>query len=539
MSNFITSTLKPRCQSREMPRVLMRDPSDYTSIRRSKICINTIKPDESPTPIYFKQNKSLPIIKTAPQYKIIPNLFIMSEESKLKVKIEQEIAMKQTETLATYRTRLRGLFEIGNSISPKDNHTYKIYRNAELNVKTVDIKTSALPLNSKQPIPKKNCSNIKKNIMKVLKITNDPYYYPNILLNTKFTSFYSLLSIFSDNLMTFPYCARINKDNLRSEVYIPVSNTLLKPVKCTCDLEISLKEKLLQKFFLKVSEIKEKKPYLSRVYHKYHRVSCDNKVIIANYETISEPNSIDLRPNILKVLKNFSPHFHLILVTSKASDMIPCIISRLSEENVLISSIYIVQNLNQRYEKLLDYSQVFMDYQCDLPSRDCLVITHHNICDVEEVGLTETIGKKTGNKIKLNAERIPIASAEFQYMPVCVLLCNPCFPSDCKGLVRMSEDINSDLYNDYYSKLGFDFEFTIKFKGYNIIATDIPQRLLLEDASVDRIPAVDMNKNYCFLHNKPAKADKKILYFNMFFIYDAFIAIQYRIHNFITSINGF
>ena len=146
-------------------------------------------------------------------------------------------------------------------------------------------------------------------------------------------------------------------------------------------------------------------------------------------------------------------------------------------EKIKISAIYSVHSYKNTI-KVVDFTQLFMDFKCFAPVKHCLLISNHNICDVNEVEQQEIIGTRIGIGYKMNSEKVSVASSQYYPFPIHILLPNPNLNHSCTVLKRIAKALVSHLNEHFYMKNDFDFEHFLKASKYKIFESDVPQKAL-------------------------------------------------------------
>ena len=316
------------------------------------------------------------------------------------------------------------------------------------------------------------------------RLLEDDYHYSNMLINPKFTSFYDLLQVHLDIFSYFPYCSRLNLETQNTKLaLIPIKP--FKPFHSKLEVikhgpSLCLKPKT-GNLLLEIDQIRQLIPYFSSVYLSKRRATCNNNLIIINFETIKQPQDLQLRPNISLVLQKLSPHFQLVLTITPAIS-ISDIMKLFKSEEIKVSGIYSLNtnHLSSRSKshRLADYSQIFLDFKCKLPSRQCFIVTNHCIWDTEEVTTKDFIGHQIGNHIKLNAEHIAVRSKEFPDIPLHILANNNKIPDDFKMFRKVSKQLISCLAQDYKQKEYFEFYSLLIHQPCKLISSNLPHKFL-------------------------------------------------------------
>lgn len=516
MSNSsVTILTRIRCKSRES----IKNPTDTSGIISSKHkqqpLIQCIKSQSSPAKASYSQQYSLPNLKTLNKQKPSLNTLPSSEESKLKTKITQDLIIKRTESLAAYRIRLRALLD-GEFASQADKFIIKNSSSLGQSANIAELQISPLPGKSKYPLLKRPLNFLNKKPARNFKALNDAYYFVNIFQSGKIASFYSLLNIFTENTNSYPYCTR-TKEPPKPEIPIIPNGEIPKDwVKCTCRQGlIDADEDLSIKKFPLIEQIQEFYAFATPIFFKLQNVSCITKAIIINFEAIYEEKTLSITSAAKKALKLLNGCFHLVFVTNNPTNL-TTILLQSEVENLNISGVYKIANIKSKRVYYMDYSQIFLDFQCSNPRKDCLVVSNHNIFDYKEQFTEDMIGYRIGTTIKINIEKAPIISSEFDIQPITILLPNPNYPWKFSFFVEFAEDLSEYILENYYFRNTCDFESILENKHYNIVSTSlIYQAISLNLDYLD--PNSDTtNKEQCPIHYSKYKKTHENARCNLF-----------------------
>ncbi|OMJ82263.1 hypothetical protein SteCoe_17042 [Stentor coeruleus] len=516
MSNSsVTILTRIRCKSRES----IKNSTDISGIISSKHkqqpLIQRIKSQSSPAKASYSQQYSLPNLKTLNKQKLSLNTLSSSEESKLKTKIAQDLIIKRTESLVAYRIRLRALLD-GEFASQTDKFIIKNSTSLGQTPNIAELQISPLQGKSKYPLLKRPLNFLNKKPARNFKALNDAYYFVNIFQSGKFASFYSLLNIFTENTNSYPYCMR-TKEPPKPEIPIISNGEIPKDwVKCTCHQGlIDTSEDLSLKKIPLVEKIQEFYPFATPIFFKLQNVSCITKAIIINFESIYEEKTSSISSAVKKALKLLNGCFHLVFVTNNPTNL-TTILLQSEVENLNISGVYKIANNTSKRICYLDYSQIFLDFQCSNPRKDCLIVSNHNIFDYKEQFTEDMIGYKIGTTIKVNIEKAPIISYEFDIQPITILLPNPNYPWKFSFFVEFAEDLSEYILENYYFRNTCDFESILESKNYNIVSSSLIYQAIF--LNLDYLGSNNniSNKEQCLIHYAKNKKDQDNSRCNLF-----------------------
>ena len=427
---------------------------------------------------------SIPRLKSQNQHLTIRGISMQKEDSNPKLNLSQNAIAPTISNLLTRKIPLK--ISQDPVILSSTHEERQITDNLEHPEYPTDKEIFLKPKQSKMPK-----IYIKKNPRAVLlqspirsTLLEDDYHYSNMLINPNFTSFYDLLQVHLDIFSYFPYCSRLCLDTPNPKL-LP---TPPKPLKSHCSkLEYPKPSPSLcpkpktGNLLLEIDQIRKVIPYFYSVHTSKHRASCNNNLIILNFEALKHPQFLQLRPSISKVLQKLSPHFQLILTITPAV-CLSDITKLFKLEEIKLSAIYSL-NANKltsrsKTQRLADYSQIYVDFQCKLPSRQCFIVTNHCIWDTDEVSAKDFIGHQIGNSIKLNTEHIAVRSKEFPDTPLHVVVNNNSIPEDFKLFTTISKQIISRLAQDYKHKDFFDFHDILVDQPCKLISSNLPHKFL-------------------------------------------------------------
>ena len=355
----------------------------------------------------------------------------------------------------------------------------------------------------------------------------DSFYYLNYLKHLNVTSFYNILDAATDNnLNSFPYYTRIIKkySKLQQVEKKPLQGSVKAYHPCTCNTikdEIKIKAKLM-----KTQKLKHLIPHLKTVSFSPKQAEYPNNFIVLNFENVvgSFINEICIKPGILKLIKKLSQLFRIILVTSLDDFKLNAVQAFIERQKVVLSGIYRVflpAFPHQELKKMLDYSQFYKDFNIYFPEQQVLIITAHRISDVTDS--CEYITTKKGLTHKLNAERPPVPSFEYENCPITILLSN--FQvrehlNPLKNLLKFSETLDLDTFPRF-----FDFRNKISSISNSVIKSNEIHKILnstVKDPKNRFKSGKGKRKRksevYCKLHKKSFENFEEIFAVNIFLI---------------------
>ena len=188
-----------------------------------------------------------------------------------------------------------------------------------------------------------------------------------------------------------------------------------------------------------------------------------------------------------------------------------CILQAFEKQKIRLAGIYAAHSLsgnNREAEKLQNYNQIYIDFECKNPKTSCMLIACHKYVDEPEK-IEDLIYLNRGIKPKLNLERSPVSSFEYPNCPFTVLL--PDYRINDR--ITVLDSILNDLANfvkgfkAYKDTLDFG-EFFKKFE-YFVIESIVPHHVLLNTIQ-KKIFKEDLKNDkkekdfvvFCKLHNR-------------------------------------
>ena len=527
--SFARILAKNRSQKEEPCKTAKIILNDRSLLRSQNGLLRTLKDEENLMRNNLAHNVSLPNIKALNQLKDAENFIKLGEDSYLRSKIANELLIKKTESLMAYRLRLRTMLDAGFTPRPVRISSQKSKLREQGSTNAIALKNS--PHSSKETpkkfFPKrKTISLARKCAPRTMKTASDPYYYTNITAGCNFTPFYNLLGIYTDNLGNFSYFKTVSKDNIRSEIIMASPELIRKSTQRTYRVENSKTAQMFKEdtprkneFLNSKENIKKYWPWVSSIYHNPQKVKCIAKLFIVNFESIVLESNFTIRTQIAEAFKSLKDYFHLIIVTSKSESKIANleILALFESMDLEVSAIYQIINMKKHSRHIIDYSQIYCEFRCVNPRRDCLIISHHSLCDIQEVHESEIVGRNLGTRTKFHMDRIPIPSLEMKLQPIFILLNNPLLESQVEILGKISQDLIDFLENNYYQRNSFDFEAFMKEKEYKLIWCDLPYKEAIRSMQAyDKPQAQEMQ--YCPKYTRKDKIPQDETIFNIFII---------------------
>lgn len=416
----------------------------------------------------------------------------MSQEKEINYqqKLANNLIIKRNETLKAYRIRLRALLD--------SQFSENIQR---IKHKPVNTSQNFLNVRISEVNPKKKLSLMKpaENILsskafKIYKPSKDPYFFGNIQQNVNFSSFSSILNIFYDTYSWFTYCGKAPKEANDIKIFFNdhkiINGPGLKPLPVA---EIKRLKKLREEF-----------PWARRIYYKKANVDCANKAFIIELACIfSNGMFLEYAAEALRILSGII-HIIFFIDAGYTEQTGQDVLAEAEKVQIKCSGLYVIENTKVK-SPFVDFSQVFLDFQCFEPCEDCLVFARHYLEDLEG-DRKYFVGKKIGCSIKLNIRKIPLFSQEFPRPPITVSLFMPEIDSDCSNLVKLSEFLMS------YLKFNFSLRNLINFqkilKDFEVLESDLPHRSIVSNKVL-----IDY---YQFTQSAALKKDLNIFTVNLF-----------------------
>ena len=170
---------------------------------------------------------------------------------------------------------------------------------------------------------------------------------------------------------------------------------------------------------------------------------------------------------------------------------------------------YSLHNISRETSRLQNYFQIYADYDCKNPQKNCLIVTNHKL-EEECIDADELITKTQGIYPKLNAERLPVCTKEYPNIPCVVLLPHYDICSSFTLISKIANDILICLVDFKPFRDTFDFYQFLRNADYIFIETTVSYQILLN--SLIKFFYNDPNENkrdlerdylvYCKLHNR-------------------------------------
>ena len=355
----------------------------------------------------------------------------------------------------------------------------------------------------------------------------DSFYYLNYLKHLNVTSFFNILDAATDNnLNSFPYYTRIIKkySKLQQVEKKPLHGAIKAYHPCTCNTiknEIKIKAK-----FMKTQKLKHLIPHLQTITFSPQPAEFSNNFIVLNFENVvgSFINEICIKPGILKLIKKLSQQFRIILVTALEDFKLNAVKAFIERQKVVLSGIYRVilpTYPHHELKKMLDYSQIYKDFNIYFPEQQVLIITAHRISDLSDS--CEYISTKKGLTQKLNTERPPLPSFEYENCPITILLSN--FQvrehlNPIKNLVKLSKTLDSESFPRF-----FDFRNKISCISDSLIKSNEIHKILISAVKdpknrfrSGKVKRKRKSEVFCKLHKRSIENFEEIFAVNIFLI---------------------
>jgi hypothetical protein len=190
------------------------------------------------------------------------------------------------------------------------------------------------------------------------------------------------------------------------------------PLQITHGPKKTMKKKEKVPILLHIHRLRLLIPGLSRIHFNPKDIFRKMRLIIIN---LFDFNWFDSKnPKILQVLKKISKNFQIVFIIKDFSEIL---LEKCEEFNFHISGVYFINSTFENHKdlaKCLDYSQVFLDFECKNLYEDVLVVTCH-LLD-EDADLPESLIFDQSYQPKVYVDRIPVASLEYPEGPLVFLL---------------------------------------------------------------------------------------------------------------------
>lgn len=358
-----------------------------------------------------------------------------------------------------------------------------------------------------------------------IKQVKDCFYFLNYLRYFSVTSFYSILEAATDSsLNSFPYYTRIIRK------YSKFTQIEKKPIthepkayqECICNKQNN--ENFRKAKLLKIKKLKTLIPHLHRIAISMQPAEFPNNLLILNFENVigSFTNELCIKPGILKLIKKLSQYFRVVLVIALEEFKQNAVISFIEKQKIYLSGVYKLNYphfYHQELKKMLDYCEIYKDFSIFSPEQQVLVITAHRI--LEHTSNSDYISTKKGLSHKLNVERPPVPSLEYENSPITILLPN----------FQMREHLNIiknlvKLVKKIPKTEGFrfiDFRNTIGSIADEVVRNDVIHQILIStvrnpDKCVKSKKKKVKNMSFCKLHKKNVRDYEEIFCVNSFLI---------------------
>lgn len=434
-----------------------------------------------------------------------PNITIKKFlQTPYKKKTDLQLAVNET-----LRDKIR--IEISNCVDVKPQSTLSNFNNNYLVPMIVD-----LPIEQQKKKTRRKTSTAGSSSGSVNNSFEDPFYYANMIKSSNFSAFHTILDRKNEMVSNpFPYCSRIGKSPKKQlPVKLKPSPLLINLPECKCMIKNESEE---EKFALPdLLEIKAHIPSLLKIFFYPQNVTCFRNLVIINFEGALGyfTSVLYIKTGALKVLQKLSKLFQLVLIVSLETSGKDEIVQKFSEKKIQLAGVYASHcpaNMTREAGKLLNYSQIFADFDCERPNENCMIITSHRFAE-EFTNTEKVISLHRGLGAKLNINRVPICSSEYPQSPCVVLLPDYNYCTEISVINEIAEVLAKSVKNFRAFRETFSFENFFKNSGFCLVPSVKPYHVLL-DCLVKNIHqtrnnsemAENYEKNligYCKLHSR-------------------------------------
>ena len=267
--------------------------------------------------------------------------------------------------------------------------------------------------------------------------------------------------------------------------------------------------------------MQKKIPSLQALYFSPQASKYSKNLIIVNFEPIFGRNfeEFEMKLQTLSCIRKLSESFRLVLVCERGLDGFTEILVRFSGLGISVSAGYRVvvpAGCGREMAKLLDYSRVYQDFSVVSPEKQVLVLATHRISD-SHLELNENfIALKTGLTIKINVDRCPVPSDEYQFTPLSLLLNNWVLSENSATLKKIVRHVVViEKINPGYDSI--HFKFFLCNLGTKVLSSVIHQAMY-SLVRGDKPKSISKSGNYCKLHRRYTQNYKKKYLESMFLI---------------------
>ncbi|OMJ85300.1 hypothetical protein SteCoe_13393 [Stentor coeruleus] len=368
----------------------------------------------------------------------------------------------------------------------------------------------------------------------------DPFYYANMKKNASFSSFRNILDgqheVFNK---PYPYFGKTGKAQSKAKTIIKKCKALLlrKEMECKCPQKNVFSRKLaritndeIRKALPRLVEVKLHVPILSRIHFYPQKVKCFKNIVIVYFEGTFGifSSKLTVKHGVWKLLRKLSNLFQLILVIPSTNSR-EIILQYFELKKILIAGVYSIHSLikiPKSSYKFQDYSQIYIDFDCQFPHKNCIIIANHKLFD--ECEKLENFIYQNSGLPKLNAEGIPVSSYEYPETPHIILLPDARIESD-SNLLEKVVGILSNALKDFRS-FRDNFNFGDFFTGDNVgvVRTCVAHHLFLESMYENPMRVYQFcDKNY--------SGSRYVIYCKVHGRYYREFPMEYPIQNFIVK----
>lgn len=339
---------------------------------------------------------------------------------------------------------------------------------------------------------------------------NDPFHCSSILKKSYFSSFSSIIDRKHDyNNSPYPYCSIKQTGTIQR--IIPISKpSYPKPeVSCACiSKHIASSFEETSDFLPKLLEVRDKIPSLSRIFFYPQSVFNFQTLFIINYDSIITSAPVPI--HVWKLFASISQQFQLILIISNTNPKKNDIPLEFEKRKIILAGLYYSNSMtvhSRELAKLLNYSQIYIDFHCKSPEKDCLIVTGHRLIE-EPDDISDVVALNFGIKPKLNVENAPVATFEYPNTPYAVLMGKSEVLSRGSFLGKIVDDILA-MIKKFQNFLGkFEFSQIFRMEKYKIVETAIADFILFETMQRNLFKSIYQDSEahqrfqYCTVHSR-------------------------------------
>lgn len=323
-------------------------------------------------------------------------------------------------------------------------------------------------------------------------VSEDPFYYGNIIKNCNFSAFKSLFDGNSDLItISYPHKWKKGKVIVKPKPSQSVSkiSKLNRIINCRCQNHLKKNNIIhatqaeIKESLPTLREVKKTINTLYRIHFFPQKAQCFRNLVLVNFDgTFGQyKSSFTKKKGTWKVLRALSTYFQIVIIVHNKS-LKDQILQVIESKKIIVSGVYCVNEnpgVLKRCSRFLDYSQIYFDFEITTPNRNCLVLSCHYSSEISD-NPEEVIFDCLRPFGQLLVPGVPVASSEFIETPFVLVVNSIGIESDCKVFQGFFNGLAEFFVNFRCFRDCFDFSQFFYRLGYNVFKTIRAHHMFLD-----------------------------------------------------------